>query len=98
MKAGNMIGQYKSHKGKGICLDCRAMCHNRDDWEIGTCSIDGKKINHINNHIPCDHWVCPRWRYGKDPVEEPDEYEWADGSDYSSEYDYLVYGTEYGNY
>lgn len=58
----------------GICLDCRAMIHDRDVWETGECEIDGRKINHINNRIPCQQYVCPRWRYDKDPAYEPDKY------------------------
>ena len=64
----------------GICLDCKAMLHSRDDWEIGSCGIDGRKIDHISNHIPCGQWQRPRWRDFKDPVDEPDKYEWKESA------------------
>ena len=64
----------KKKKRTGICLDCRAMIHDRDVWETGECEIDGHKITHINNRTPCRQYVCPRWRYDKDPAYEPDKY------------------------
>lgn len=93
------MSEYRKHY-QGICLDCKAMIHSRDDWETGTCGIDGRKINHINNRIPCYYWVCPRWRHNKNPLDEADEYEWGelgsrddlfdDMGDYADEYEYSL--------
>ena len=68
----------KRRNAWGICLDCSAMLHNRDDWETGSCALSGKKIDHINNRLSCNQWQRPKWRDYKDPVEEPDKYEWED--------------------
>lgn len=80
-----------SKKRPGICLDCRAMCHSRDDWETGTCNVKGMKITHINNRTLCNDYICPKWRYDNDPVDDPDEYE-DDSYDYE-DYERIVYGS-----
>jgi hypothetical protein len=67
-----------SRNAWGICLDCSAMLHSRDEWEVGSCSIKNCKITHINNRTPCNSWQRPKWRDFKNPVDEPDKYEWED--------------------